>query len=214
MDYNSLTGGKTTPGSIAQWANYGLFSADDVLADAQAFLYQTLRLREMVSDVISLSFAQGDSSIALPTGFLDPIDFRDQYLIRVKYRNQSSLMSRRVLDPTSGLLIQSQPRSYAIFGEKIQLDCAANAAMVFSMLAYVAPAPLSSGNTTNFLTTRYPHILRRACLVVAAEFRKDDDDFARESGVLETLISDANAKNDLYLRNISVDADYTAVEDN
>lgn len=228
MDYVSLTAAKGTPGSIANWANYGLLPTNDLLTDAQSLIYQTLRVREMRSAPFPLQLIIGTISINLPVDFLDPIAVFDQYQQPLMHRDPRSLFRMRYLpaggfgdfnfpdfDPldfaTGSAWTQSVPSSYAIFGEQLQFNCAANAAMLYWLIYFKSPPVLSATNKTNFLTQRYPHILRAACLAVAADFRKDQADYDRCSTRLMMLITDAMSKDDLVNRNIEVDADYSGV---
>src|SRR4051812_246682 len=78
MDFTSLTADKSTSGSIRRWVNHADVDADAVLEDAQALIFQTLRVREMRTVFTDLALVIGDSSKALPAGFLDPIRLVDK----------------------------------------------------------------------------------------------------------------------------------------
>ena len=233
MNYNDLIGPKSTPGSIANYANYGLAPATEVLLDAQAIIYQGLRVREMRVGPYPIPLAVNAIHAPLPPGFLDPISVHDCFLAPLYIRDPESLLKRRFVvaqtgdfafpdfDPqdfsTTAGWQQGVPRFVAIFGEQLQFDVAANAPMIYWMIYYGTPVPLGPGNTTpattntNFLTNRYPHILRAAVLAAAADFRKDDADYQRCMQRLTGLIQDAKSKDDLVNRGIEVDADYSHV---
>ena len=61
MDYTSLIAPKGTPGSIANWINFSdtLLPLSDVLHEAQALIYDTLRVRYMRS-IVDVAIASGD----------------------------------------------------------------------------------------------------------------------------------------------------------
>jgi hypothetical protein len=207
MDYTSLVASKTTPGSIASWANYGLAPASDVLGDAQTLLYTLLRTREMMSDPTVLTIAQDGSSALLPAGFLDPIDLRDAFGVELKNRDWSTLAKRRIIQP-DGTLAYGTPRSFAILNKTLHIDCRVQAATNLQFVFYQQPALLSNANPTNFLTDRYPFLLRAACLAAAADFRKHTEDYQRQVQKLGTLIDPINKENDLYLRSVQMDPDW------
>lgn len=233
MDYASLIGPKTTPGSIANYANYGLVPATEVLIDAQALIYQRLRVREMRFGPLPLPLSVGAIHAPLPAGFLDPISIHDSFFLPVHMKDPESLLRLRFViaqtgdfafpdfDPqdflTTAAWQQGVPRSASIFGEQIQFDVAANVPMVYWMIYYGTPPPLGPGNTvpattnTNFLTNRYPHILRAGVLAAAADFRKDDADYQRSMQRLTGLIQDAKTQDDLVNRSIEIEGDYSHV---
>src|SRR3990167_7987443 len=77
MNYTTLTAAKTTSGSLANWVNRGDLATSAILTEAEAWIYQRLRVREMTTDE-AFTFAISTSSTALSslTGtFLDPIQF-------------------------------------------------------------------------------------------------------------------------------------------
>jgi hypothetical protein len=207
MDYTTLVGPKSTPGSLASWSNYGLAPASDVLTDAQSLIYMTLRVREMLSDAVPIAVGLGVNSVALPADFLDPIDLRNAFGQKLPHKDAIGVMNRRTYD-AAGVPAVGQPGVYAIFGEKMQFDVVTNAATTLSLIYFQTPAALSPTNTTNFLTRRYPNLLRTACLAVAADFRKHEADYNRNVQRMTTLITTINAENDLYLRGVEVDADW------
>jgi hypothetical protein len=230
MNYNDLIGPKTTPGSIANYANYGLAPATEVLLDAQALIYQRLRVREMRVGPYPISLGVGAITFPLPTGFLDPISVHDAFFSPVYMKDPESLLKLRFVIPSTGdfafpdfnspdfsttaIWQQGVPRNASIFGEQLQFDVAANGRMIYWMIYYGAPPVLGTtapSTNTNFLTNRYPHILRAAVLAAAAEFRKDDADYQRAMQRLTGLIQDAKTQDDLVNRGIEVDADYSHV---
>ena len=201
-----------------------------MLADAQQLIYQEFRVREMRFGPYPLLLNIGDVSFKLPPGFLDPIAVLGQYQEEIKLKDLMTLQRARFIQGTTSDFsisdfqspdfqttigwVQSVPQWYAIFGEQFQFDCASNAQVVYWALYYGSPPLLSHINKTNFLTDRYPHILRAACLAAAADFRKDDADYTRCATRLTAMITSAQTKDDLSNRGIEAEADYSAVSSN
>ena len=117
-----------------------------------------------------------------------------------------SLRNRQAVDSTFAF-VKATPSRYAIYGEKLVFDCAVSADTAYTMIYFQSLALLSVGSPTNFLTSRYPNLLRTAVLAAAADFRKDDADYQRNVGRLTALIDDINSNNDLYLRGVDVDVE-------
>mgnify|MGYP000176128413 CR=1 FL=1 len=199
MTYTTLVADKSTPGSIKAWANYSKLDSETILADAQALIYQTLRVREMKATA-ELSMAVGDSSKALPTGFLDPCPpLSDKLNQRYEHVTLEQLMAARIYDeaPT---LISAQPCRFAIDGTTLQFESKFDTATTLVLVHYATPTALGSGNPSNFLTDRYPHILRTACLAYAADFMDNDARYQRYASRLIGQIELTNAESDLSLR--------------
>ncbi len=211
MDYNSLIGDKTVPGSIKLWINNALIDVGTILSEAQALIYQHLRVREMIVSDYAFVMAQGDYSKPLPARFLDPIAMRDQYFVRMKARDLPSVKARRWIDATTGAIGQGQPFLFALTGTTIEFNCAADATATGTYLLdyFGAPPLLAPLNQTNFLTDRYPMLLRTACFAAAADFLNDDARVTRYTQRMMALIQDIDVNDDLAMRGSQVDADYS-----
>ena len=202
MDYGTLIGPKENPGSIRSWINYGLIDAEGVLLDAQSYLYGTLRVREMRSEA-PLTIAQGVRYVALPTNFLDPITclYTDGSGEIVQKTEQAVLRSR-AFNEDGTTLAADQPRFYGIWDERLNFEVQSDAAYAATMLYYKRPAYLASTAQakTNFLTNRYPALLRSACLMFAADYRDDGERYARWLQRTQELVARANVENELSRR--------------
>ena len=64
---------------------------------------------------------------------------------------------------------------------------------------------LSASNETNFLTNRYPQLMRTACVTAAADFQKDDGEYQKGYARLQTLIQAISIENDGQLRGMELD---------
>jgi hypothetical protein len=95
-------------------------------------------------------------------------------------------------------LLAGYPDCWAIGDDGyVMFDVAMNELMRFRLPCYRMPALLSASNSTNFLTTRYPHLLRAATMAKAANMQKDSDEYSKHMKELLLLIQDVQAKDDL-----------------
>lgn len=104
-------------------------------------------------------------------------------------------------------LIPGPPDRWAIWDEKIKFDCALNEDNSFKLLYFQALPLLSVSNPTNFLTDRYPNLLRCACTASAADFMKDNIEGPKEMTRLGALIQRVNIENEGYLRGAEIDTE-------
>jgi len=208
MDYQRLVSPKSTPGSIASWANYSMMPVEAVLEDAQALLYQTMRVREMRSEFTALPVELNSPKVAIPDDFLDPIVLTNQLRQKIQLTDITTVLQKQKFQADGTTLIVSSPGYYAITGSSFNFNCALNNNYTYWLSYFQLPEPLSESNQTNFLTRRYPNILRTACLAIAADFRKDDGDYNRCMQRLTQLIMSANANDDLVNRGMEMPGDY------
>jgi hypothetical protein len=208
MDYNTLIAAKSTAGSIRNWVNYDKVDPVTVLAEAQAEIFDRMRVREMRTLDTSIVTAAGVEKYALPPSFLDPVrPLTDNQGNAYVFKTEGELMRRRNYDPATGLIVRGTPAFFSIFDEALQFDCAfQSGGLVLNLLCFKSPAPLGPANPSNFLTNRYPHILRRACQMRAADFMDDDAAFARHQARLDDDIAIAMANNDLAWHGVELDS--------
>jgi hypothetical protein len=206
MTYTTLIADKTTAGSIKRWVNYSQLDVEQVLVEAQALIYQTLRVREMRYEFDNLALASGDFYAALPSGFLDPIALQDiTNNIELQLRPEANIVRARSYD--SGSLIESIPQRYAIYDEKLQFECAYDSAATLNLVGFKKPDDLSESNSTNFLTNRYPHLLRVACLAQAYDFMSNQTKYQNNLTMLSALIDKTNAESDLSYRDVGIEVE-------
>lgn len=199
MTFTSLTADKITAGSIRRWVNYAPLDVEQVLEEAQALIYQTLRVREMRTEFPPLTLAPGEFSVSLPERFLDPVSLQNTtHNLTIDLTDETSISRRRIFE--DGGLIRSIPRYYAIFGEAMQFDCAADEGMTLSLIGFQRPEYLSADNPSNFLTDRYPNLLRVACLTQAYDFMSNTAKYQSNLSLLSGLIASIAAQDDLSLR--------------
>lgn len=269
MNFNDLIGPKSKAGSIQSFVRYRPVPGEVVLEEAQALIYSRLRVREMRASA-RLALSLEAFSVALPTGFLEPISMQDREgwnVIPDGYISEDQLLRRRTFDPDAvttlasaittasataitvasnaefpgtgsftvqvddevmlvtghattawtvqrgyggtiavahldgtevdGSLESGTPTQVAVFDERLQFECKSDEARKLDLVFFKRPALLSPSNPTNFMTTRYPNILRIGCQAGAASFMKDSDEFTLRETELIGLIDAANAESDL-----------------
>lgn len=101
---------------------------------------------------------------------------------------------------TANNLISGYPSRWSIWDEKIKFDQAFDAQTTFKQLFYRSPVLLSSTNTSNWLVTRYPMLMRTACQASAASYMKDDTEYSKHVAALNTLIGSIAASDDMTYR--------------
>lgn len=182
MEYAVLVADRTVEGSIRNWANNPLAPAGTVLEEAQALIYQTLRCREMRAST-SLTLATGALYVAEPADFLDPIRLFDPYGCEIALRGEHQIEGVRAKDG-SGAYVRTIPSCYGLYDGRLQFDCAADQDYALTYIYFRRPPLLAAGNPTNFITTRYPSLLRKACMVGVYDFFRND---AAKNAALQDL---------------------------
>lgn len=208
MDYSTLTGAKTTTGSIAYWLNYSRIDADGILDEAESWIYSRLRVREMRATAdVTITAAQAYAP--LPTGFRDPIHFCiPGYVERIVIKDEETFRSELGWD-NSADLPDGPPQRYAIFDEQLNFDHDPDQAYTGKMIYFKTPTALSSSNTTNFLTSKYPTLLRRVCLMFGAEARKEYDLMDRNEIKALEMIEEIKRESDLSYRGLELDFNWS-----
>lgn len=198
IDYSTLTAAKTTVGSIRNWVNRSDIPAEDILTEAQAYIYQQLRVREMVSTT-PLTISASTSSVALPSDFLDQIRFVPyEFSSALPFVHEATLFDTR---DSAGALFPGTPSQWTIIGTTMHVNSVPDADFTGILTYYSEPAALSGGNETNFLTTRYPTVLRRSCLKYAYEHMKDRQSMSDQEQLAGSAVFEANQSNEMYRRN-------------
>ena len=101
---------------------------------------------------------------------------------------------------TGNLLVAATPVFWSIYDDTIQFDYAFQDARTCRLLYFRRPHLLSDKNPTNFLTKRYPRIIREATNAAAASYMKDDNEEQKALQKLGQLIDATNAESDLSYR--------------
>lgn len=116
----------------------------------------------------------GTDQIPVPTDMLEPDVFMLTGIIQqwLTMKTQEEVIANWQFD-NNGNRVQQQPMIYYFNQSYIQLDSPTDQAYQYILTYYQQPAPLSADNPTNFLTSRYPRLLRAACMMGAAEWTKE-----------------------------------------
>jgi hypothetical protein len=102
-------------------------------------------------------------------------------------------------------LVQGTPLYWGVWDETIFFDVAF-AQPANCNLQYFRSLPiLSPTNPTNFLTNRYPHLLRKACTAQAWDFIRNDAEYQKDVAALTALVEQTNAEGDLAYRGATFD---------
>lgn len=194
--FTTLTGPKTVDGAIRNWVNRSDIPAITILTEAQAMIFERLRVREMTGRA-TLTFPAATQTAALPARFLDPIGFKPhEWGHDMPFVHENTLGEYRDAD---GVLMSGTPSCWTIVGDTAYVNVLPDATFAGILLYYGAPAPLSGGNETNFLTSRYPTLLRYACMAKAYEHMKDQM-AANYLTITMQTIADINGSNEMWRR--------------
>ena len=194
--YSTLVAAKTTSGSIKNWVMRSDIPVTDILTEAEAFIYQKLRVREMMT-MEEIAVVATNYKASLPSGFLDPIKLTPYgWGDPLPYLGEEKFVPLREEDGTR--IEDASPSCWTVIGTEMWFDIALTAAFGGDLLYYKQPTELSGSNETNFLTTRYPTILRHACESFAYEHMKDPARSLEFRKLVEAEIEDANMTNEMF----------------
>lgn len=170
INYTTLTGAKTVSGSIANYVNRSDLPTADIMTEAQALIYQDLRVDDMLTRT-TLTLALDATSAALPSDYLSLRSFTPYGYEAPMLYVPPDKMVEQVDD--EGTFASGTPVMFTIMGTTAYFDIATDEAITGRLLYYARPAALSTSNETNFLTVKYPSLLRYALLYFAYEHMKD-----------------------------------------
>lgn len=130
------------------------------------------------------------------TAIVDANDFTIDITSLGTVPNASSSGGGAAATYSADILVQGTPMWWGIWDEAISFDQAFYQE-TSAILHYYRSLPLlSASNATNFLTKRYPALLRTACQTAAADFMKDDTEYQKCGQRLAALFQSINAEND------------------
>lgn len=199
QSYSQLIGAKASGGSgIRDWVNQSVVPVTELLLEAEAYIYQTLRAREMIRE-IAWTAAVGASTLAFPVApsylLIEPITLSVDGIYQkpagMDYCHEASAF--RQYRDESGDLIEGLPNEWAIFNEVINFNFELDEALAGDFLYYGQPPALSASNETNFLTVRFPTLLRQVCTMLGYEYLKQFDARAEQKILADEAIAKANA---------------------
>lgn len=101
---------------------------------------------------------------------------------------------------TANKLLAAYPSIWSIFDEQVKFNSAFDTATQFKQLYFRSPLPLSSANPSNWLTNRYPKLMRISCMASSADFMKDNEEYQKHLSALTALVQSTNSESDLSYR--------------
>lgn len=205
----TLLAAKTTDGSIKNWLNAGDAPSSDILTEAQAFIYQGLRVRQMLKTTTGTLTANTSKSIALPSDYKSPKHLyfpggASTAKVTLTYKTIEFLRDAFTYDG-SGNLITATPQYWATDASNILFESIVPYAYPFDFLYYGSLTALAvSSNETNFLTNEYPRLLRYVCLMIGNEWKKNDREKIYYQKLAVDAINAVNVEGDQALEGIAL----------
>lgn len=178
MDYTTLIASKTTSGSIRRWMNYDALDVDAVIEDAMGWINARLRVPAMRKDWTG-TIALNAETLSFPSDFVEEVWFGHTYPGRGRIHGMipADAEALRTRNETTGALDERQPSRYWLGSDPPVARFDARADRAYNVrLVYLGKLALDSGTPTNWLTSRYPRIVRAACLGIANEWMKREAD--------------------------------------
>lgn len=178
VNYLDLIADRDTEGSIKYWVNHNLIPSAQIVAEAEQWIYQRLRVRQMLTTDTGTYGNSDNGTVALPS------DYRAQNLLHFTGVNRlfptfvpdiGEIHSKFVYDG-DGNRTTGSPAFWGTDATDMVFDIFASTDITYNytLLYYRNMPALSSTNLTNFLTDRYPALLRKTCMYKAYEFQEDD----------------------------------------
>lgn len=175
MDYSSLVASSTTAGSIAGWVNHTSAQAEaaTIVAEAESFIYRRLRHWKMLIPITG-TMTTSQVNVTVPSDFLEDKIFKIT-------GTDADLVTRKTIQEViaawsydgNGNRVSQKPRLFSNDQTNMVLDSPCDKAYPYLFYYYQQGTALGTANTTNFLTSTYPRLMRTACMVGASEFMKD-----------------------------------------
>lgn len=141
----------------------------DFIRLAEERLRRDLRTRQMLI-VATASTTGGDSTVGLPTDFLEmrDIHLNTNPVTTLRYKAPNSFYAE------SRVTESGKPVDYTILGAEIQLAPVPDTAYTLQMLYYGKPTLLSDTNSSNVFLANYPDALLYASLAEAEPYLMND----------------------------------------
>jgi len=207
MNFSTLVADAATEGSIKYAINYSRIDAEGILEEAQAWIYSKLRVRQM-SATADVAIAAEASTASFPTGYLDPIQLSiPGYVARVRLKDPEWFRTHLAWDEDASLP-EDPPSYWCDFNGLMQFNTKADQAYTAKFVFFKKPDLLSADNPTNWLTERYPSLVRRVCLTFAAEARKEYDLMNQSELRALQQIEEIKSESDFALRGVELDMNW------
>jgi hypothetical protein len=176
VDWTTLTGAKSVPGSLASWANNSTIqtSTPMIIEEAESWIYRGLRHWKMLVPPVVGVLTVGSDLLAIPSDMLEVknLYLTGNYYGKLTQKDEETVMASWSYD-SSQVRVSQTPRIYYFNQSSIQFDSPADQAYAYALTYFQQPAALSASNTTNFLTSTYQRLVRCACMIGVAEWAKE-----------------------------------------
>jgi hypothetical protein len=207
MSYTQLVSNKATPGSLANWANDDALPNDEILVDTQQHIYSRLRTWDMLVTDLSMAFTVGSNTLPLPADFINPLAFfiaGNDKAVLIEGTPGEVIHLRRSYN-ADNTIQSSKPRFYYWDKTNFNFEFVADKAYPTALVYFQRPTLLGTGNQTNFITVKYPRLMRLMSRAVAFEFKKAGDPLAlAELQKAEALIEELNAQSQMAIANLKM----------
>jgi hypothetical protein len=159
----------------------------DFIRLAEERLRRDIRTRQMLI-VATASTTGGDSTVGLPTDFLEmrDIHLNTTPVFTLRYKAPNSFYE------TARTTESGRPVDYTILGSEIQLAPIPDTAYTLQMLYYSKPTLLSDSNTSNVFLANYPDALLYASLGEAEPYLMNDARLQTWGALYERAIAAIN----------------------
>lgn len=197
INYQILVANRETDGSIRQWLNDSRAPSTTILAEAEAWIYQRLLVREMLKTHSVTQVAINQTTVALPS------DFKNRFFFMFT-GTEKFIPAPRTLPQVLGAFqykadgsrTTGKPQVWAIDESNIVFDRQTDKAYDFLHKYYGQPTSLGPNNQTNFLTSKYPKLLRMVYSMIGFEWKKDTQQKIYYANLAEQEIIAANQQSD------------------
>lgn len=211
--YTNLVASKTTEGSIKQWVNNSYVPSTTILTEAEAWIYQRLRVRQMLTSTTGTATASS-TAITLPDRYRQAVNlmFTPNGVVAQSYPQKKTLqelLQNYTYDGT-GVRSAGRPLMYAADASELKFEKMTDQAYPYQFDYYQAmPALTGTATETNFLTQDYPKLLRSTCMALAYEFLKNNAEKVYWLGIAQAEINQANIESDLELSGADLEVSIT-----
>lgn len=175
MDFTTLIASSTTPGSLANWALHTAVqaAAPTIIQEAESYIYRRLRHWQMLTSTNG-TMTTSQTTVTVPSDFLEDKSFQltgtNNYNITRKTIQE--VIAAFTYDGTGARAV-GPPNIFSNDKTNLLLNNPCDQTYPYTFWYYQQPIALGTANTTNFLTTTYPRLMRTACMIGASEFMKD-----------------------------------------
>lgn len=176
--------------AVASWLDRTDLTAriPDFIALAEADINAVFDLRTIEQDA-TLTAVVGQRTIALPTGYRDPLN-----LWPIGPVGRLDPLRFVLPELIETITINSVPRAWCIDGSNIAFNCPSDGTYTTYTLRYRGGLALSDSVTTNLVLTNYPNVYLFGAMKEASPFLRDPEAMGIWEGKYGDAIAKAKAK--------------------